>query len=56
MSAQYQLIRSNERVSQVAYEVGFASLSHFSRLFRARFGVTAKAMSAKNRAESIAGG
>lgn len=56
VAAQYQLIRSNERVSQVAYEVGFASLSHFSRLFRARFGVTAKAMSAKNRAESIAGG
>jgi len=54
VSAQYQLIRTNDRISQVAYEVGFSSLSHFSRLFRARFGVTAKAMVAGNRAEIIA--
>jgi len=55
VAAQYQLIRSNDRISQVAYEVGFSSLSHFSRLFRARFGVTAKTMCASNRAEIIAG-
>ena len=54
VSAQYQLVRSNERISQIAYNVGFSSLSHFSRLFRARFGVTAKTMSAGNRAEIIA--
>ena len=54
VSAQYQLIRTNDRISQVAYEVGFSSLSHFSRLFRARFGVTAKTMCAGNRAEVIA--
>lgn len=55
VAAQYQLIRTNDRISQVAYEVGFSSLSHFSRLFRARFGVTAKTMVAGNRAEIIAG-
>ncbi|MCE4556657.1 helix-turn-helix domain-containing protein [Roseateles cellulosilyticus] len=54
VAAQYQLIRTNDRISQIAYEVGFSSLSHFSRLFRARFGVTAKAMAAGNRAEVIA--
>ncbi|WP_457391063.1 helix-turn-helix domain-containing protein [Roseateles sp. P5_E1] len=55
VSAQYQLIRTRDRISQVAYEVGFSSLSHFSRLFRARFGVTAKTMVAGNRAEIITG-
>ncbi|MBW8847862.1 MAG: helix-turn-helix transcriptional regulator [Burkholderiales bacterium] len=53
VAAQYQLIRSNDRISQIAYAVGFSSLSHFSRLFRARFGVTAKTMGAGNRAEII---
>lgn len=42
VTAEYQLLRSDERVSQIAYAVGFASLSHFSRLFRARFGIPAK--------------
>jgi AraC family transcriptional regulator, positive regulator of tynA and feaB len=55
VAAQYQLIRTNDRISQVAYEVGFSSLSHFSRLFRARFGVTAKTMVAGNRADVVAG-
>jgi AraC-like DNA-binding protein len=54
VAAQYQLIRTNQRISQIAYDVGFSSLSHFSRLFRARFGVTAKTMSAGNRAEITA--
>lgn len=44
VSAQYQLMRSDERVSEIAYGVGFASLSHFSRQFRARFGVPPKDM------------
>lgn len=51
VAAQYQLIRTHERISQIAYEVGFSSLSHFSRLFRARFGITAKAMGAANRSD-----
>lgn len=55
VAAQYQLVRTNQRISQIAYDVGFSSLSHFSRLFRARFGITAKTMSAGNRAEIIAG-
>lgn len=46
VSAQYQLMRTDERVSEIAYGVGFASLSHFSRLFRARFGIPAKEMRA----------
>ena len=53
VAAQYQLIRTNERISQIAYEVGFSSLSHFSRLFRARFGITAKTMSSGSRGEMI---
>lgn len=44
VTAHYQLMRTNDRVSQIAYGVGFSSLSHFSRLFRARFGLPAKAM------------
>lgn len=44
VTAQYQLMRTNDRVSQIAYGVGFSSLSHFSHLFRARFGVAAKTM------------
>lgn len=55
VAAQYQLIRTDGRISQIAYDVGFASLSHFSRLFRARFGVTAKAMRASNRTDTAAG-
>ena len=54
VAAQYQLVRTNRRISKIAYDVGFSSLSHFSRLFRARFGITAKTMSAGNRAEIIA--
>lgn len=44
VTAQYQLMSTNDRVSEIAYGVGFASLSHFAHLFRARFGVSAKAM------------
>lgn len=54
VTAQYQLIRGSERISQVAYAVGFSSLSHFSRLFRARFGVTAKTMRSVGASESTA--
>ncbi|WP_165832350.1 helix-turn-helix transcriptional regulator [Caulobacter radicis] len=44
VTAQHRLMRTDERVSQIAYGVGFSSLSHFSRLFRARFGVQAKSL------------
>lgn len=44
VTAQYRLMRTNERVSEIAYDVGFSTLSHFSRLFRARFGMPAKTM------------
>ena len=44
VTAQYQLMRTNDRVSQIAYGVGFSSLSHFSHLFRDRFGVSAMTM------------
>lgn len=43
LSAQYHLMRSSEQVGQVAYSVGFSSVSHFSRLFKARFGSSPKA-------------
>lgn len=41
VAAEHQLLRANDRVSQIAYSVGFTSLSHFARLFKARFGVPA---------------
>ncbi|EGY01974.1 DNA-binding transcriptional dual regulator; Helix-turn-helix, AraC type [Nitrospirillum viridazoti Y2] len=44
VTAQYQLMNTTDRVSEIAYSVGFSSLSHFAHLFRARFGVSAKAM------------
>ncbi len=44
VTAQYRLVRTNDRISQIAYDVGFSSLSHFSHQFRARFGVSAKTM------------
>ena len=44
VTAQYQLMRTNDRISEIAYGLGFSSLSHFSQLFRARFGVAAKTM------------
>lgn len=42
LTAQHHLLRSEDRVSQIAYAVGFSSLSHFSRQFKARFGAPAK--------------
>lgn len=44
VTAQYRLMRTNDRISQIAYGVGFSSLSHFSHLFRDRFGVSAMTM------------
>ncbi|MDO7834636.1 AraC family transcriptional regulator [Sphingobium sp. HBC34] len=53
VTAQYRLVRSNDRVSEIAYDVGFSSLSHFSHLFRARFGVAAKTMRQNHRARIL---
>ncbi|MBO0952567.1 hybrid sensor histidine kinase/response regulator transcription factor [Fibrella forsythiae] len=36
-------LRQGESVSEVAYQVGFESLSYFSRVFQDKFGVTASA-------------
>lgn len=44
VTAQYRLVRTNDRISHIAYAVGFSSLSHFSHLFRDRFGVSARTM------------
>lgn len=52
VAAQYQLVQTEERISQIAYDVGFSSLSHFSRLFRERFGITAKTMRANSRSDT----
>nr|WP_295105690.1 AraC family transcriptional regulator [uncultured Caulobacter sp.] len=43
LTAQHLLLRTADPVSQIAYAVGFASLSHFSRQFKERFGLTASA-------------
>ena len=32
--AKEQLLKPNSRVSEVAYEVGFQSLTHFNRVFK----------------------
>jgi transcriptional regulator GlxA family with amidase domain len=37
--AKEMLMNSDLNVSEVAYEVGFKNLSHFSRAFRAAFGL-----------------
>ncbi|WP_342709940.1 AraC family transcriptional regulator [Bradyrhizobium sp. B124] len=37
--AAYRLSIEEECISEVAYSSGFASLAHFSRLFKARFGL-----------------
>ncbi|MEP7350314.1 MAG: AraC family transcriptional regulator [Sphingorhabdus sp.] len=44
VTAQYQIMGTNDRISEIAYGLGFSSLSHFSHQFRARFGVAAKTM------------
>ena len=33
-SAKKLLLRPNLRISEIAYEVGFQSLTHFNRVFR----------------------
>ena len=37
------LVSTNLSVSEIALEVGYLSLSHFSRVFRERFGKTPRA-------------
>nr|WP_158226434.1 helix-turn-helix transcriptional regulator [Bradyrhizobium sp. UFLA03-84] len=37
--AAWRLCMEEERISEVAYSSGFASLPHFCRLFKARFGL-----------------
>ncbi|WP_342729314.1 helix-turn-helix transcriptional regulator [Bradyrhizobium sp. B097] len=34
-----RLSLGEERISEIAYSCGFASLPHFSRVFKSRFGV-----------------
>ena len=51
LSAQYHLIRGNDQVAQVAYSVGFSSLSHFCRLFKARFGTSPRTY--RNRSQKL---
>ncbi len=41
--ASYQLATSKTRISDIAYSSGFASLSHFCRLFKKRVGESASA-------------
>lgn len=40
MSKAYQRLKENGSVTQVSYELGYLSLSHFSRRFHQHFGVT----------------
>jgi len=40
------LVSTNMSVSEIALEVGYLSLSHFSRMFRERFGKTPRAFRA----------
>jgi AraC-like DNA-binding protein len=39
--------RASRRISDIALEAGFSDVSHFNRLFRARFGDTPSAVRAK---------
>lgn len=41
------LLKSGQKVSSVCYELGFNNPSHFSRLFKQAFGITAKSIAMK---------
>jgi AraC-like DNA-binding protein len=41
---------SARRISDIALEAGFSDISHFNRLFRARFGVSPRGVRAAGRA------
>ncbi|HEX7822535.1 MAG TPA: AraC family transcriptional regulator [Sphingobium sp.] len=47
--AAYLLASSDERISEIAYSCGFASLSHFCRMFKAHFGVVASRARGRDR-------
>ena len=37
------IVQSHERISQIAYSVGFGDVSNFNRAFRAEFGLSPRA-------------
>ncbi|HEX7856400.1 MAG TPA: AraC family transcriptional regulator [Burkholderiales bacterium] len=43
------LASTDERISEIAYSCGFASLSHFCRMFKAHFGVVASRVRGRDR-------
>jgi AraC-like DNA-binding protein len=45
---------SMQRISDIALEVGFSDVSHFNRLFRARFGVSPRGVRSAGRGNSCA--
>lgn len=47
--AAHRLTNSGERITQIAFSTGFSSLSHFCRLFKTHFGVSASAYRAGKR-------
>ncbi|HEX7855048.1 MAG TPA: AraC family transcriptional regulator [Sphingobium sp.] len=53
--AAYLLASSDERISEIAYSCGFASLSHFCRMFKAHFGVVASRARGRDRRDRAHG-
>jgi AraC-like DNA-binding protein len=49
--AAYRLAREDGRIAQIAYECGFASVSHFCRTFKSIYGVTPRSVRARYAAE-----
>ena len=41
--------RAGEKISAIAYDVGFADVSYFNRAFRARYGVAPSDLRAETR-------
>ena len=43
-----RLRHTDDNIAEIAYDVGFANVTYFNRLFKSRFGVTPKAMRKKH--------
>lgn len=41
LHAAYEMLKRGRRVSDVCYDVGFKNVSHFSAIFKRKFGLTA---------------
>ena len=49
-----ELLKENKQgISYIAYAVGFSNISHFSKSFKAHYGISPKAYSEKNKQDNL---